>query len=167
MAFCIFVALALGLVAHFLPRGAERSQVLFVHKSFGVAVFALLVIRVILRLAKGAPSYREPLGTLNAFAAHAAHGALYLLMILMPLSGYTTSSAGGNVIPFFGLFDLPSLAPSDKALAMKAAGAHLVFAWAIAIVLVLHVAGALWHAYVRRDEVMDRMWPGFARRVAG
>ena len=165
MAACIFTALALGIVATQLPRGDARSSVLFVHKSFGVTIFALLVLRVLFRIVSGAPAYREPLGRMADLGSKAAHLALYALMLVLPISGYVTTSAGGHDVPFFGLFALPSLAPQDRALAEKASQAHFLFAWAIGLIVALHVAAALWHGWVRRDEVMGRMWPGFRSRL--
>jgi cytochrome b561 len=165
MAAFIFIALALGMVAVQLPRGGLRSDVLFVHKSFGVTIFVLAILRVGLRIVAGAPAYRKPLDRLSELGSKAAHLALYALMLVLPVSGYVISSAGGNVVPFFGLFALPNVVTHDRELAEKAAGAHLVFAWAIGIVLALHIAAALWHAWVKRDEVMARMWPGFGGRL--
>ena len=164
MAALIFIALALGIVATQLPRGGLRSDALFVHKSFGVTIFALLILRIGVRVVAGAPAYREPLGRLAEWGSKAAHLILYALMLVMPISGYVTSSAGGNIVPFFGLFVLPNVLPHDRELAGNASEAHFVFAWAIVLVLALHVAAAFWHAWAKRDEVMERMWPGFSRR---
>lgn len=160
MALVIFGALGLGVWATQLPRGDLRSEVLFVHKSFGVTILALIVLRVLVRLAVGAPPYAVPLGRLVAAAAGSAHLLLYLLMIAMPVSGYLTSSAGGHDVSFFGLFTLPNIVPSDKALDEAASRAHFVFAWAIGIVLALHLVAVVWHARVKRDTVFTRMWPG-------
>jgi cytochrome b561 len=160
MAALIFVALALGVWAGQLPRGDLRSDVLFVHKSFGVTVLAL-VLRVLIRLIRGAPSYAVPPGRLAQVAAGAAHFALYALMIALPVSGYLASSAGGHEVSFFGLFTLPNLVPHDKALDQAASEAHSIFAWAIGITLALHLAAVAWHARVKRDEVLTRMWPGW------
>jgi cytochrome b561 len=161
MAFVIFTALGLGVWAALLPRGDLRPEVLFVHKSFGVAALALIVLRILVRLAVGAPAYAAPLGRLVHAAAGSAHLALYALMIAMPVSGYITSSAGGHDVSFFGLFTLPNLIPRDKALDEAASQAHFVFAWALGITLALHLAAVVWHARVKRDTVLTRMWPRF------
>ncbi len=165
MALFIFLALGLGVWAAQLPRGELRSDVLFVHKSFGVAVLALIVVRIVARLALGAPPYAAPLGRLVDLAAKAGHVALYGLMVALPLSGYVISSASGRDVSFFGLFALPLLAAPDKATAGQAAEAHELFAWAIGIVLALHLAAVVWHARVKRDTVLTRMWPRFRPSV--
>ena len=161
MALLILCALCLGVWASQLPRGDARSEVLFVHKSIGVTVLALVIIRAIARLALGTPDYAEALGRLTSMAAGAAHLALYALMVALPLSGWVMSSAGGHEVSFFGLFTLPNLVGPDKALAEQAAGAHEFFAWAIGIVIALHLAATLWHVHVKRDTVFTRMWPRY------
>ena len=133
MTLVIFVALGLGVWATQLPRGDLRSEVLFVHKSLGVAALALVVLRIAVRFAAGAPAYAVPLGRLVHAAAGAEQLALYALMIALPVSGYLTSSAGGHEVSFFGLFTLPNLVPSDKALDEAAGQAHFVLSWAIGI----------------------------------
>ncbi len=134
---------------------------MFVHKSIGIAILALVLMRIAVRIAVGAPAYAEPLGRLVHAAATAGHLALYALIIALPVSGYLTSSAGGHDVSFFGLFTLPNIVPRDKALDEAASQAHFVFAWAIGIVLAVHLAAVVWHARVKHDTVFTRMWPRF------
>jgi cytochrome b561 len=167
MAALIFIALPLGVWASQLPRGDLRSEVLFVHKSFGVTVLAFVILRIVTRLIVGARAYARPLGRLVRSAAGTGHLAPYALMIEMPVSGYLTSVAGGHEVSFFGLFDLPNLAPRNKALDEAAAQAHYLFAWVLGVTLVLHLSAVVWHARFKRDEVLTRMWPRFQPRLAG
>jgi cytochrome b561 len=166
MAFVIFTALGLGVWATQLSRGDLRDEVLFVHKSFGITALALIVLRILVRLAVGAPAYAVPLGRLVRAASKSAHLLLYALMIAMPVSGYIMSSAGGYDVSFFGLITLPSIVFHDKALAEAASWAHFIFAWAIGITLALHLAAVFWHARVKRDTVLTRMWPRFRPKPA-
>ncbi|HKN27198.1 MAG TPA: cytochrome b [Roseiarcus sp.] len=161
MAFVIFVALGLGVWATQLARGDLRDEVLFVHKSFGVTALALIVLRILIRLAVGAPAYAVPLGRIVKAASGSAHLALYALMIAMPVSGYISSGAGGHDVSFFGLFTIPDIIPQSKALAEAASQAHFIFAWAIGITLGAHLTAVVWHAGVKRDTVLTRMWPRF------
>jgi cytochrome b561 len=160
MAALIFVALPLGVWASRLPPG-RRAEILFLHKSIGMTVLCLVVLRIITRLIVGAPAYAEPLGKLIHIAARCGHFALYALMIAMPLSGYVGSAAGGHEAYWFGVFTFPNLLPKDKAVAEAARGAHYIFAWALAFVLAAHLAGVVWHAGVRRDTILTRMWPSY------
>jgi cytochrome b561 len=161
MAALIFAALPLGVGAALLPRGDTRSEVLFVHKSVGVTVLCLVVLRIVWRVILGAPDYAEPLGRLNHAAARAAHVALYALMIAMPVSGYALSTGAGADIPWFGLFSFPILLSKDPWLRSAGSSAHFLFAWAIAFVLAAHLGGVVWHAAIKRDSVLTRMWPSY------
>ena len=99
-------------------------------------------------------------------AAGAGHLALYALMIAMPLSGYVKSSAGGRGVSFFGLFSVPAIVPAKKGLAQAAGQAHYLFACLLGAMLVLHLAAVAWHAHIKRDEVLTRMWPRFQPKPA-
>ena len=114
MALLIFIALGLGMWSTQLPRGDLRSEVLFVHKSIGITVLALLVVRVVLRVVLGAPAYSVPLGRAVHAAAGAAHLALYALMIALPVSGYMLSNAGKHDVSWFGLFTLPNFVAAGQ-----------------------------------------------------
>ncbi len=162
----IFVALALGLWAYYVVgEGPAFGQILFIHKSIGMTVLVLAVLRILYRLSVGAPPYAAPLGWLVHKAARAGHFALYLLMVALPIAGYVGSSAGGHDVSWFGLFSFPSLAPHDRGIAHIAGGAHFWFAWALIVVLALHLAAVCWHTFIRRDEVLSRMWPSRSAAV--
>jgi cytochrome b561 len=126
-----------------------------------MTVFCLVVLRIAWRVIAGAPPYAEPLGRLNHAAARSAHVALYALMIAIPVSGYVLSTGGGHDIPWFGLFSFPILLPKDQALSAAGSSAHFLFAWAIASVLAAHLGGVVWHAAIKRDSVLTRMWPSY------
>jgi cytochrome b561 len=159
MAAIISAAIALGVAAAFLiPGTPPRVEILTIHKSLGMTALVLIVLRVAWRLFVGAPPYSAALGVLSRLGAHAAHVALYALMIAMPFSGYLDSVAGGHDAPWFGLFAFPALVGKDEALAHTAGFILYGLAWAIGAVLALHLAAAAWHAWVKRDEVFSRMW---------
>jgi cytochrome b561 len=157
MAAIIFTAIALGVIAAFLPRGvAPRVELLTIHKSLGMTALVLIVLRVAWRLVVGAPPYAAALGAFSRFGAHAAHLALYALMIVMPLTGYVDSVVGGHPTSWFGLFDWPALARNDP-LAHVAGIVHFWSAWALGAVLALHLAAVAWHVWAKRDGVFARM----------
>ena len=164
MAALIFIALGLGLTAKELPRGSLRSDILFAHKSIGLTILMLAVVRVVTRLSVGAPPYAVPLGKLTQAAANAGHLALYALMFAMPISGYILSGASGADVPWFGVFHAPIVVPLDDSLAQAGKRAHFIFAWTIAFVLAAHLAAVVWHARFKRDTVLTRMWPSFRPR---
>jgi cytochrome b561 len=158
MAAIIFTAIALGVVAAFLPRGVSpRVEILTIHKSLGMTALILVVLRVVWRLSVGAPPYAAALGVFSRLGAHAAHVALYALMVAMPVTGYVDSVIGGHPTSWFGLFDWPALFARNDALAHVAATLHYRLAWAIGAVLALHLAAVAWHVWVKRDKVFARM----------
>ena len=164
----MLVGIALGVAAALLPAGVgPRPALLFVHKSIGMTVLILVVLRVGYRLYAGAPAYGEALGALMRAAARAEHVDLYALMLAMPVTGYVTSTAGGHDVSWFGLFAWPAVVAPDKALAERAAGAHLVLAWAVGALIALHLAAAAWHYWVKRDDIVARMWPSAAPADGG
>jgi cytochrome b561 len=163
MAALILVAIPLGLAAWRLPpETSARAALLMAHKSLGMTVLVLAVLRLAYRAAAGAPPYAEPLAPLLHAAAQAAHFVLYALMIALPVVGYVASTAGGHEVSWFGLFVWPALAPPDKALAHLAAQAHFWLGWTIIAIVALHLAAVAWRVWVRRDEVFARMWPSEA-----
>jgi cytochrome b561 len=168
MAAIILAAIALGVAAALLPRGVSpRVEILTIHKSLGMTALVLIVLRVGWRLSVGAPPYSAALGVLNRFGAHAAHFALYVLMIAMPATGYIDSVIGGHPTSWFGLFDWPALIARNDALAHTAGLVHYGLAWALGATLALHFAAVAWHAWVKRDDVFARMGPSRAGAANG
>ena len=92
-------------------------------------------------------------------AAHAVHATLYLLFFAVPLVGWAYSSAAGLPIALFGLIPLPDFVPADKALAQAIKPWHGYLAFALAALVLLHVAAALKHHWMGRDGLLSRMWP--------
>jgi cytochrome b561 len=160
MAALIFVGLGIGLYcAYQVPGTSPRRELLDIHKSIGMTVLVLLPLRFLYRLAAGEPPYSRPLSAPTHLAARAAHFGLYALMLAMPVVGYVDSAAGNYSLPWFGLFRWPRLVPVDKPLSEAASRLHYALAWVIAAVVALHVLAALWHRFVKRDEVLARMLP--------
>jgi cytochrome b561 len=160
MAAIIMVAVAIGLYCSFLVPGTPtRKMLLDVHKSLGMTALVLALIRIGYRLLVSPPAYLEPLGRLTRAGASSAHLLLYGLMLFMPVTGYVFSAAGGYPLPWFGLFQWPRVLPADKALAHWGQMLHGWGAWAIYLVLALHVAAVVWHQWIRKDAVLARMMP--------
>jgi cytochrome b561 len=164
MAVVIFAAIAFGIVSTFLPPHTEpRMTLLALHKSLGVTALALVCLRVVLRIAFGAPAEDEPLAPLVRGAASIGHFALYALMFALPISGYLHSSAGRTGFSWFWLFPVPQIVGPDPTLNHDAGLVHYTLAWAIGAVLAAHLGAVVWHRFVKKDQVLARMWPGRAR----
>jgi cytochrome b561 len=131
------------------------------HVSFGLTLMVLAVLRLGVRLSAG-PAPQLPPGT-PAFAARLAstlHVAWYLWFIAMPLTGVIWRQARGKLVSWFGLFELPALVAEDKALAGLAHEAHEVLGWVAVGLLALHVAAALKHHFISRNNVLTGMTRG-------
>jgi len=133
-----------------------------VHKSLGVVILVLALIRLAVRLRCGAPSLPAALPEPMKLAAHLSHYAFYLLMIGMPLIGWAMLSAAGYPVVVFGGVHLPAVVPQSARLHSLLWSIHFYLAFMFFAVILLHIAAALFHALVRRDGVFEAMGPSFA-----
>ncbi len=132
------------------------------HKSFGILVLMLAVLRLTWRFYLGAP---EGLGTHKRWEkilSKVTHVVLYGAIFAMPLSGWLMSSAGGHGVKFFGLFKMPALMAKNKAWGGVFNQTHEILGYMILASVILHVAGALKHHFLDKDETVRRMtWARF------
>lgn len=137
--------------------GATATNALYTyHKTFGILILALMVVRLALRLRRGSPAYDAPLTGFERVASRLVHGLLYAVLLAMPVLGWLATAAGGYPVQFFA-WNLPPLIGKDKALSDTLFWLHGLGGWLLAGLIVLHVGGALRHWLVKRDGVMARM----------
>jgi cytochrome b561 len=141
------------------PKGSDLREALKTwHFMLGMLVFVLVWLRLAARLSGPTPGIQpEPPGW-QQLSANLLHLALYLLMIVMPLTGWLLLSASGKPIPFFGL-ELPALVGENKGLAEQLKEIHETIGTAGYYLIGLHAAAALYHHYVVRDNTLTRMLP--------
>lgn len=161
MAIGIIGAGALGWYMEGLPRGMDKIDAYALHKSIGLTVLALLVLRVAWRVFDRGPR-EEPAPRWQRLAARATHGLMYLLMLAIPLSGWLYNSARGYPLQWFKWINLPALVEKNDALGDFADQAHEFLAWVLAALLLAHAGAALVHHWFERDNTLLRMLP-FAR----
>jgi len=156
MAVIILSMLFLGvsMIQSFAPW---QNVALSLHKSFGTLVFILVGVRLINRLLFKPPALPSDLPHWQAFAGRATHVLLYTAMIAMPLSGWLMQSAAGLEVSVFGLFNLPLIAPENIKLYSLSRELHGLTAWLFFGLILLHIAAALYHKLIRRDDVLDSM----------
>ena len=130
-----------------------------VHRSLGVLVLFLMLVRLAYRAFNGAPAPEPTITPLQRVASHLVHLALYALLIAQGLIGWVATSAYGATISFFGLFTVPALVGKDEALSKPLFAVHEFIGFAIAGLLVMHIGAALDHHFVRHDGVLRRMLP--------
>ena len=137
-----------------------HNTLLALHRPLGIALLALVIVRIVVRLTCGAPSLPADMPTWQRMAAHGSHLALYLLMIAMPLIGWSMLSAAGYPIVLAGGVHLPPIAPHNVALYAWLRAAHTWLAMVLFATVLLHAAAALFHALIRRDGVFASMARG-------
>lgn len=184
IAFAILLNFPLGLWMHEQAEHGAAGQGLFalyqLHKSIGLSVLALSLLRLAWRLTHRPPPFAGGVAAWERIVAVAAHWAFYLLMIAIPLTGWIYVSAGWSVhedaaLPvatrWFGLFEVPHLLGLESAAletrretAETALDAHALLAWAMAGLAALHAAAALKHQVVDADATLARMIPGLGAR---
>lgn len=136
-----------------------RSLLLNIHRSCGILVLGLAAIRLISRIKIETAHVSAHLPPLNRIIAALAHGAIYLLMLALPISGWLQTSAMGKPVTLFGFLPLPPLIAHDREFAEQLEGIHELLAWTMMALIALHVAAALWHHFVHKDHVLKAMLP--------
>lgn len=140
------------------PRGTPaRGAVINLHKSIGILLLALVLVRLVWRLAHRPPALPRSLSPSTQRSATWGHRSLYACMLLMPLSGYVASNFSQHGVKFFGT-PLPPWGPNLPAVYAFVNGLHVVLGWVFSGLIAGHVLVALRHA-LRRDGVFQRMWP--------
>ncbi len=158
IAVCILAMLfiGVGMVSTVAPK---FLSLVAIHKSLGIAILVLALIRLAVRLRCGAPALPADLPEPMKLAAHLSHYAFYALMIAMPLLGWGMLSAAAYPVVVFGNVRLPAILPQSASLHTLLWDAHFYLAFAFFGLILLHVAAALFHALVRRDGVFQTMAP--------
>lgn len=158
MALLIFVMLPLGHYMHDLKLSPLKLQLYSYHKWAGISLLLLALLRIVWRLTHRPPGLLLP--RWQQTASSAVHALLYLLFIAMPMTGWLMSSAKGVQTVWFGILPLPDLVGKDKALGQLLGNVHESLSYLLILLVVLHIAAALKHQFIDRDQLLSRMWPG-------
>jgi len=152
---------AVGTYMTELPFSPQRLKLYNWHKWAGVVILALSLLRLVWRLTHRPPAL--PAAVTSVMPAwqtrlhQAVHLGLYVLFFAVPLVGWAYSSAAGFPVVLFGVLPLPDFVPADKALAALIKPWHQITAYAMASLVLLHVAGDLKHHWIDRDGLLKRM----------
>ena len=138
----------------------HRPWMIDLHRPLGIAILMLAIVRLANRLRHRPPPLPSDLPRWQVLAAHASHWLLYALMLAMPLLGWGLLSAGGYPVTLCAGVQLPSIAPVDPTWYAVLRGAHGLLAWLLFATVLLHLAAALVHAWIRRDGVFPSMARG-------
>lgn len=144
---------------YLLPKTAEDSLAAW-HVSLGPTILLVTVLRLAWRLLHRPPPPPADLPLALRLLSRATHWLLYAVLIVLPVLGWIAASAFGVTPYLLGFIPLPALVARSKPLAETVGGVHGALALALLALIALHVAGALYHALIKQDGVMQRMLPG-------
>jgi cytochrome b561 len=165
IALAIATAAMLGLYMAGLSFSPQKLRLYSWHKWIGVTIFLLAVGRLLWRLTHSPPPLPNTMPRWQRGAALGTHAALYVLVLIIPLSGWLMSSALGVKTVYLGLIPLPDLLAKNKPLGEALKAVHVALNWTLAAVVLVHAGAALKHHLVERDEVLHRMLPLVKPRV--
>jgi cytochrome b561 len=161
LAVTILGMLAYGWWMNHIPARADRFFYRSIHADIGYAVLLLMVIRLIWRCVNPTPALPADTPRWERIAARVSHGALYVVTIVVAMLGWAHSGARTpNYSDWFGLFHVPQITSPDKAAAAAYEDRHIWSAYVLLALIVLHIAAAAWHHFVKRDRVTARMIDG-------
>lgn len=159
MALMIIAMLFIG--AGMVASVSERHEwLLNLHKPLGIAILVLVILRIVVRLSSHTPALPSDLPLWQVLAAKLSHYVLYALMLTMPLIGWAMISAAGDPVMLGSSLRLPSIMAADASTFALLRKAHTWLAYLLFLTVLTHIAAALFHAWVRRDEVLGSMLRG-------
>jgi cytochrome b561 len=154
MAIVIVSMIPLGLVIANDWGGPLQEPLYNPHRSVGLLIIPLISLRLIHRLANPPLRLPENIPGMQRLAAHATHGCLYALLIVQPVIGWIATSAYRAPISEFGWFDSPPIRPENRPFSEQMSSIHGLIGTAIAGLVAIHIGGALFHHFVRKDRVL-------------
>ncbi|HET7885583.1 MAG TPA: cytochrome b [Bradyrhizobium sp.] len=154
--------LAYGWWMNHIPARPDRFFYRSIHADIGYMLMVAMVLRIIWRMINPIPALPPGMPGWQRIAAHVSHGALYLATFIVIFLGWAHSGARpqGDYGSFFGLFHVPQFTSPDKATADAFEDRHIVFAYVLLALIVIHVLATAWHHFIKRDRVAARMMDG-------
>lgn len=166
MAAIIIVGWFVGLYAvQMFKPGVPQDSMIALHKDIATPVLLLIVLRSLWRLTHRPPHVLQA-SAFQGFAVQAGHLLLYVLMIVMPISGWADSSSAGYTVEFAGIIPLPTLVPKNPAAEQIYNAIHCYVGWFTGVVILGHIVMALKHHFIDRDHTLRGMLPS-GKRVNG
>ena len=166
IAFAILGTFLLGQYMTNLQLSPAKLKLYSYHKWIGVTIFLMMLMRIAWRLAHRPPLPPASMPAWQHSAASIAHFFLYALTLAIPVSGWLMSSASGFQVVYLGVIPIPDLLAKSKDAAQELKQLHEALNWLMVLVVAMHVAVALKHHLMDRDDVLQRMLPFLKQRSA-
>lgn len=161
----VSVTIPVGFLMALELQSRSLQDALFIlHKGLGPVILFIVVLRILWRIFHGSPALPASLPNYQRIISKIVHIGLYVGLLTMGLSGYVRVVSGGFPIELLNAIGIPPLSPRNDNLAEVAKTIHYTAVWGLLALLVLHIGAALFHHYVKRDEIMARMWPPLGSR---
>ena len=157
IALAIISLITVGFIMSSMEPAPDKYELYGMHKASGVIVLMLIILRLIWKFNNKAVLPPTGFPKVLALAAAAGHFMLYVFMFVMPISGLLMSYFGGHDVNVFGMFIIESSLEKNSSLAGLFHGVHTIGVWAFIAVIVMHVGAALYHHFIRKDNVLMRM----------
>jgi cytochrome b561 len=160
VALCVLITIPVALTMTRIAEGPLQTSLFNLHKSLGILIFILVVLRIINRFMTGAPAPEPGIEPWQRTVSSAVHGLLYVLLFAMPIIAWLGMSYFGISAPFFGLFELPPLPiAKNEHLSEQIFVVHRWVGYLLGLVALLHIGAALQHYFILKDGVLLRMLP--------
>lgn len=164
IAFGLIATFILGVYMQDLPLSPNKLKLYSWHKWAGITLFLLVGARLAWRCVRPTVTLPATMSPSMQKAAHYTHILLYALMLIIPITGWLSSSAQGVSVVWFGVLELPNLVSKSEALAAVLKAVHLTLNYSLLTLVVIHVLAALKHHFFDKDLVLYRMLPIIKRK---
>ncbi|MDT5230754.1 MAG: hypothetical protein QOI39_1254 [Mycobacterium sp.] len=151
----VFSALFIGFVM--VNSVSRYAGLVMLHKTLGVTILVVVLVRVVNRLTHRAPPLPSTVGALERKVVILSEVSLYALLLIQPLLGWAMVSAAGGPVVVFGSLRFPRIAPFDAQLFWLLRQAHSVIAYALMAAIAAHISAVLLHTLTLRDRLIERM----------
>lgn len=151
-----------GYLLGYIPDNTPlKTTLIGLHKSVGLTILLLIILRICWRFMNIQPLLPITVPPWERLAATGVHAFFYIVLLIMPITGWFMTSFGGHPVMFWGWFNAALPVTKNTDLAKNIFTLHAIVAWVIIALLILHVGAALKHHFIEKNNVLRRMLPGY------
>jgi cytochrome b561 len=156
----VFALIYLGLEQIDMPRGDEKTRIRFIHASIATITLILMTIRIVWRFMNDVPAHPDGMPGWQRMISSVVHWGLYISVFVQLTAGAMVVGTGGKGLPVFGLFSIPLPVAENHDAHEWWEGVHELAWRPVAVLVVLHILGALYNHFVVKNDVLRRMTVG-------